>query len=103
MTVQTQDTSVRTSIVVDADVERAFSVFTEGIDSWWERSHTIGDEPLARMVLEPREGGRAYGIGTGGTESDWGRVLAYERPHRIVIAWDIDLQWTHELDPARAS
>ena len=46
MTTQAADTVVRTSIVVGAPVEHAFSVFTDGIDSWWERSHTIGEQPL---------------------------------------------------------
>lgn len=103
MTVQAADTSVLTSIVVDAPINRAFSVFTDGIDSWWPREHTIGSQPLARMVLEPHVGGRAYGVGTGGEESDWGRVLAYEPPTRVLVSWGISLQWKCELDPAKAS
>jgi uncharacterized protein YndB with AHSA1/START domain len=103
MTMHAVDTSVRASVVVDAPLDRAFSVFTDGIDSWWNRDHTIGDEPLARMVLEPRVGGRAYGVGVRGGESDWGRVLAYEPPNRFVVSWDINLQWTRELDPERSS
>ncbi len=103
MTTQAADTSVRTSIVVQAPLERAFSVFTAGIDSWWPREHTIGSEPLAEMVLELRVGGRAYGRGINGGESDWGRVLAYEPPTRVVVSWDIDLTWKRELDPSRAS
>jgi uncharacterized protein YndB with AHSA1/START domain len=103
MTIQAVDTSVRASVVVEAPLDRAFSVFTDGIDSWWNRDHTIGDEPLARMVLEPRVGGRAYGVGVRGGESDWGRVLAYEPPNRFVVSWDINLQWTRELDPERSS
>jgi uncharacterized protein YndB with AHSA1/START domain len=103
MTMQAVDTSVRASVVVDAPLDRAFSVFTDGIDSWWNRDHTIGDEPLARMVLEPRVGGRAYGVGVRGGESDWGRVLAYEPPNRFVVSWDINLRWKRELDPEKAS
>lgn len=103
MTTQAADTSVHASIVVDAGIDRAFSVFTDGIDSWWPREHTIGDEPLAEMVLEPRVGGRAYGRGINGGESDWGRVLAYDPPNRVVVSWDIDLRWKREPDPARAS
>jgi uncharacterized protein YndB with AHSA1/START domain len=103
MTTQAASDVVRTSIVVNAPLERAFSVFTAGIDTWWPRSHTIGDSPLAEMVLECREGGRAYGLGEDGSEADWGRVLVYEPPQRIVVSWDITLQWKHELDPAKAS
>ena len=103
MTTQAASDVVRTSIVVNAPPARAFSVFTAGIDTWWPRSHTIGDSPLAEMVLECRPGGRAYGVGEDGSESDWGRVLAYEPPQRIVVSWDISLAWKHELDPAKAS
>lgn len=103
MTTQSAATSVRTSVVVEAPIDHAFSVFTDGIDSWWNREHTIGGEPLAEMVLEPRVGGRAYGIGTQGGESDWGRVLAYEPPTRVVISWDISLAWVREPDPEKAS
>jgi uncharacterized protein YndB with AHSA1/START domain len=30
-------------------------------------------------------------------------VLVYEPPHRVVVSWDINLQWAREDDPARAS
>jgi uncharacterized protein YndB with AHSA1/START domain len=103
MTTQATENVVRTEIVVDAPVEHAFTVFTDGIDSWWERSHTIGEKELAKMVLEPRVGGRAYGIDVDGGESDWGRVLAYEPPTRVVISWDITLAWKREPDPAKTS
>jgi len=103
MTPGTTDTAVHAAIVVDVGIDRAFSVFTHGIDSWWPREHTIGAAPLAEMVLEPRVGGRAYGRDIDGGESDWGRVLAYEPPHRVVVSWDINLLWSHEADPARAS
>ena len=103
MTTQAADTTARASIMVDAPQERAFAVFTDGIDSWWPREHTIGEAELKQMVLEPKVGGRAYGIGVDGSESDWGRVLAFDRPNRIVVSWDITLQWKHELDPAKTS
>ena len=103
MTTQAADTTARASVLVDAPQERAFSVFTDGIDSWWPREHTIGEAELKEMVLEPRAGGRAYGIGVDGSESDWGRVLEFDPPNRIVVSWDITLQWKHELDHAKAS
>jgi uncharacterized protein YndB with AHSA1/START domain len=103
MTTQATDSTARASVTVEAPLERAFSVFTDGIDTWWPREHTIGEAELREMVLEPKAGGRAYGIGVDGSESDWGRVLLFEPPHRIVISWDIDLEWTYESDPARAS
>jgi len=100
---QTAETSVRASIVVAAPIERAFSVYTDGIDSWWPREHTIGAAPLERIVLEPRAGGRAYTIDVEGGECDWGRVLVYEPPRRVVFSWDITVAWKPETDPARCS
>ncbi len=103
MTTQAQETSVRTSIVVDAPIERAFSVFTDDIGSWWNPDHHILEAELAEMVFEPREGGHVYDRGVDGSECRWGRVLAYEPPSRVVFSWDIDTQWQLETDLARTS
>src|SRR5215217_2227846 len=103
MTMQVTDTSVRTSIAVDAPIERAFSVFTEDIGSWWPREHHILEAELAEMVFEPREGGSVYDRGVDGSECRWARVLAYDPPNRVVFSWDISLDWRLEADPARTS
>jgi uncharacterized protein YndB with AHSA1/START domain len=103
MTTQTAGTSVQTSIVVEAPAERAFAVFTDDIGSWWSPDHHILRSELARMVFEPREGGYVYDVGVDGSECRWARVLAYEPPRRVVISWDINLQWEIETDPARTS
>ncbi len=103
MTVSAATTSVRTSVVVDAPIERAFTVFTAGIGSWWPPDHHILQGELAEMVFEPRAGGHVYDRGVDGSECRWARVLAYEPPTRIVISWDITPGWTIEIDPARAS
>ena len=97
------DTAVRTSIVVEAPVERAFRVFTEDMGSWWDPDHHLLDAPLAEMVFEPRVGGRIIDRGTDGSESSWARVLAYDPPDRVVFSWDISTQWQIEADPARTS
>jgi len=103
MTAQATDTAIRTSIVVEAPVERAFQVFTDDIGSWWDPDHHLLDAPLAEMVFEPRVGGRILDRGTDGSENSWARVLAYEPPHRVVFSWDISLRWQIEPDPARTS
>jgi uncharacterized protein YndB with AHSA1/START domain len=103
MTPQATDTSVRTSVTVDAPIERAFSVFTDGIGSWWNPDHHILDGELAEMVFEPRVGGHVYDRAVDGTECRWARVLAYEPPRRVVFSWDINLSWQLETDPERTS
>jgi uncharacterized protein YndB with AHSA1/START domain len=96
-------TPVRSSIVVDAPVDRAFTVFTEDIASWWPPDHHILQAELAAMVFEPRVGGSIFDIGVDGSECRWARVLAYEPPHRVVFSWDISLAWQVETDPDRTS
>ncbi len=103
MTMAQPRTAVHGEITVDAPIERAFAVFTDGIDRWWPREHTIGAAPMAKIVLEPRSGGRAYTIDVNGDECDWGRVLAYEPPARVVFSWDITVAWQQEPDPKRCS
>jgi uncharacterized protein YndB with AHSA1/START domain len=103
MTVQVSGMSVTTSIDVDAPIEHAFKVFTEGIGTWWNPEHHILQAELAEMVFEPRVGGQIIDVGVDGSESRWARVLAYEPPHRVVFSWDIDLSWQIETDPEKTS
>jgi uncharacterized protein YndB with AHSA1/START domain len=103
MTMQATDTSVQTSIVVEMPIERAFSVFTDDIGSWWNPEHHILDAELAEMVFEPRVGGHVYDRGVDGSECRWARVLAYEPPNRVVFSWDINTQWQLETDLERTS
>ena len=103
MTMQAADTSVRTSISVEAPIERAFTVFTEDIGSWWPPEHHILQSELAEMVFEPREGGHVYDRGVDGSECHWARVLVYDPPTRVVFSWDISLQWQIETDPEKTS
>jgi uncharacterized protein YndB with AHSA1/START domain len=89
--------AVRQSIVVRAPQDRAFAVFTEGMSSWWPlESHVIGEKPVAEAVIEPRAGGRWFERAESGTECDWGRVLAWEPPHRVVLSWEISPDWRHD-------
>jgi uncharacterized protein YndB with AHSA1/START domain len=97
------DTPVRKRIVVKTSVTRAFKVFTEGFDTWWPRSHHIGNAPMKKGIIENRKGGRCYSEQIDGTECDWGRVLAWEPPYRLVFAWQITPRWQYEPDLSRAS
>jgi uncharacterized protein YndB with AHSA1/START domain len=103
MSVEAAQTTVRTATTVRAPIERAFSVFTEGIASWWPPTHHILQAEIAEMVFEPFEGGHVIDRGVDGSECRWARVLAYEPPHRVVISWDIDPRWQIETDPERTS
>jgi len=90
--------AVRTAVTVNAPADKAFRVFTEGFDGWWPRTHKIGEADLRQAVLEGREGGRWYEIDADGSECEWGRVLAWDPPRRLVLAWQIDATWHFDPD-----
>ena len=100
---QVSDQPVTKSITVKATAERAFDVFTAGIDTWWPREHHIGKSPMKRCVIETRLGGRCYCEQEDGTDSDWGQVIAWEPPRRFVMAWQINSAWQYEPDLAKCS
>jgi|tagenome__1003787_1003787.scaffolds.fasta_scaffold20969249_5 uncharacterized protein YndB with AHSA1/START domain len=91
---QSAGLAVRQSVVVETSQERAFEVFTARLADWWPlETHVIGAEPVVAAVIEPREGGRWYERSADGRESDWGRVLAWEPPRRVVLSWQISADW----------
>ena len=89
---------VRHSITVGASQETAFATFTSGHDRWWPRDFHIGGSELDEAVLEPREGGRWYERGVDGSECEWGRVLVWEPPSRVVLAWQVTGEWAYDGD-----
>ncbi len=102
MTTQAADTTVRAMVMVDAPVERAFSVFTEGMGTWWPSTHHIAQDVI-EMVFEPRVGGNIYDRTADGTQIRWARVLAYDPPSSLVFSWDITSQFGIETDPEKTS
>ena len=84
-------------------VERAFEVFTRSINSWWPHRFHIGQAEVDEVVLEPWVDGRWYERGVDGSECDWGRVLAWEPPHRLLFTWQINGFWQFDPDPDHAS
>ena len=103
MSTQAQDTTVRAQVVVDAPLERAFSVFTEGFGSFKPPEHNMLAVEIAETVFEPRVGGHLYDRGVDGSECRWARVLTYEPPRRVVFSWDISPQWQLEPDLEKTS
>ncbi|MBB2923323.1 SRPBCC family protein [Cellulomonas cellasea] len=93
----TVDPIVRT-LTVAAPPERAFDVFTAGMARWWKADYHLGEQPLVDVVVEPRAGGRWFERDAAGTECEWGHVIAWEPPGRVVLAWQVGADWA--FDPA---
>ena len=103
MTTSAGATSIRHEVVVEAPLERAFSVFTDGFGSFKPRDHNLLSVEIAETVFETHEGGNIYDRGVDGSECRWGRVLAFEPPERVVFSWDISPRWQIETDPESTS
>jgi uncharacterized protein YndB with AHSA1/START domain len=103
MNTQASETSVRNAIVVEAPIERAFSVFTDGFGSFKPREHNMLQVDIAETVFETHVGGNIYDRGVDGSECRWARVLAFEPPNRVVFSWDISPQWQIETDLDKTS
>jgi uncharacterized protein YndB with AHSA1/START domain len=103
MSTDTEQTSIRTDVLVDAAQDRAFKLFTEQFDKIKPREHNMLGVDIAESVFEPHAGGRVYDRGVDGSERQWGRVLLFEPPERIVFTWDISPYWQIETDLSKAS
>lgn len=83
-------------VEVKAPPARAFELFTSQMGKWWPGGKTIGRNPFADVVVEPHEGGRWYERDGEGNETQWGRVLAWDPPGRVLLAWQINSQWHYD-------
>jgi uncharacterized protein YndB with AHSA1/START domain len=84
---------VLVAIDVRRGIEEAFRVFTAEIGAWWPvAAHSVEPDKVETVVLEGRAGGRLYERWHDGGEVDWGRVLAWEPPARLVLSWSPSLE-----------
>jgi uncharacterized protein YndB with AHSA1/START domain len=91
--------AIRKTIEVRAPVERAFDVFASRMGDWWHKEHSIArGTTQADVIVEPRPGGRWYEVGADGSEHPWGRVIAYDRPRRLVLAWQLTREFVYDPD-----
>jgi uncharacterized protein YndB with AHSA1/START domain len=89
---------IRRSLRVKASRQKAFDTFVGGMGGWWLKSHSLLGSPQADVVIEPRAGGRWYEVGEDGSEQSWGKVIAWEAPERVVLAWQLNAEWSYDAD-----
>jgi uncharacterized protein YndB with AHSA1/START domain len=95
--------AVKRTIRVEVPIEKAFHVFVERMADWWPASHHIAVEPFNEIVVERHEGGRWFERDSNGTECEWGRVLVWEPPRRLIFSWNLQPDFKYSPDQTRAS
>jgi uncharacterized protein YndB with AHSA1/START domain len=103
-----EETVVRKAVRVQAPIERAFSVFVEQMETWWPATHHIAKAPFQAIFVEPRVGGRWYELDEKGSQCEWGKVLAWDPPHRVTFSWHVgpghdQPDWKYNPDITKAS
>ncbi len=84
------------SVEVNGPPARAFQLFTANMGCWWPGGRTPAAKPAVNVVVEPREGGRWYEVDQEGNETQWGKIVAWDPPHRLVLGWQLGRDWRYE-------
>jgi len=85
------------TVNVQAAQDVAWRVFTEKMAAWWPlANYKIGSAKAVDAVIEPRIGGRWFERGEDGSTCQWGSVIAWEPPSRLVLTWDVSADWKYD-------
>ena len=69
-------------------VDHAFATWTERIQMWWPRDHTLSGGPAA-IVFDGRVGGRTFERTSDGNEHEWGVVTVWRPPDLLAYTWHL--------------
>lgn len=101
-TVRIDELTATTTVPLELDA--AFEFFTAGLGSWWPREYTWSGPRLVEEIgMEEREGGMLYERGPYGFRVDFGRIVVWSPPRRLLFTWQIGADRTPQPDPDQAS
>ncbi len=80
---------LRIAFEVACSPDHAFETWTRKATSWWPPEHTVSHEPGARIVFEPRVGGRIFERTAAGHDIEWGEIVEWDPPQRLRYRWHI--------------
>ena len=80
---------VLVSLRVAASAERAFNVFVQEIDSWWQPDELfrLSRQSPGELAFEPKLGGRFTETSADGAVFEIGRITAWEPGSRLAFSW----------------
>lgn len=86
---------VRT-VTVAVPPSQAFDLFTGRMGDWWHAEHHIGEKPFVSIDIEPRVGGRWFERDADGGECPWGKVIDWDPPRRVLLAWQLKADFSYD-------
>lgn len=87
---------LKRTIHVSVAPAKAFDLFTSQMGDWWPKGKTVGKKPHVAIVVEPKPGGKWAERDEDGIETQWGKVLAWEPPGRLLLGWQLDGQFQYD-------
>lgn len=91
-------TPIVQTIQVKAAPARAFELFATRMGEWWPKGKTVGGNSHVEIVIEPKAEGRWFERDAEGNETQWGKVLAWEPPSRLLLGWQLNTAWRYDPD-----
>lgn len=90
-------------MTLQVPVEKAFGMFVNDLNSWWPKEYSWAGDVLEKIAIEPFENGRCFEVGPLGFQCDWGRVLEFQSPQRILFTWQIGPDRVPQPNPEKSS
>jgi len=87
------------AVLVNAPIDAAFRAFADEMGFWWPPDFHLGEQPLDTVLIEGHVGGRLMQRDISGDEAAWGRVIAWDPPRRLALAWQLDPRFEYDPDP----
>lgn len=94
---------IKRELLLPCAIDKAFEVFTAGFVEWWPREYSWSQDAMESIGMEPCKDGRCTEIGPRGFQLDWGRVLEWQPPQKLVLTWQIGPDRVPQPNPDNAS
>ncbi len=82
---------VRQGVTVPLGVDEAWRLFTAETATWWPLpTRSVYEQEARDVQIEPGVGGEMFETSAIGERAHWARVLEWEPPQRLVLAWRVN-------------
>ncbi len=90
---------IRKRLEVKASLEKTFDTFVKRMGDWWPREHSLADgKTRTDVVIEPTAGGKWFETMSDGEVIQWGRVRDFDRPNRVLLVWQLTMEFKFDPD-----